>query len=115
MHNTFWFTFSWKWECRQYHFVHIFYRLVHVCTRASSLFLWVWIQVLIDLSSKLCGGFQNETGDSDVEYVRTDGFHIILKQHSPPLELHETMNKGGIVCCSRLMQIECKPWVKYVD
>lgn len=31
-----------------------------------------------------------------VGYVRTDGFHIILKQHRPLLKLHEAMNKGRL-------------------
>jgi hypothetical protein len=76
---------------------------------ASSLFsIRVSIQVLIDLSSELYEGFQKETGDSHVEYVRADGFHIILKQQSPLLEMHEARNKVLSVVGSRHMQIECK-------
>jgi hypothetical protein len=60
-------------------------------------------------------GFQKETGDSHVEYVRADGFPIILKQQNPLLEMHEARNKVRSLVGSRRMQIECKPWMKYVN
>lgn len=75
----------------------------------------VSVQVLIDLSYELYEGFQKETGDSHVENVRTDGFHIILKQQSPLLEMHEVRNKVRSLLGSCLMQIECKLWMKDVN
>jgi hypothetical protein len=71
---------------------------------ASCLFsIRVSVQALIDLSSELHEGFQKETGDSHVENVRADGFHIILKQQSPLLVLHEAMEKVRL-----LVPVSCK-------